>query len=82
MEIGTAMILIAIGVFFYKKPVVFKWSAIVAGVLVVVFVGSFAYEQNHKPVMVAKTPSWVTNPNTRKPDDLTMFGIPNKGDRK
>lgn len=46
MTVGTAMVLIALGVFFYKKPAALKW---VGGVVLVLVLGVsvFVYQSQH-----------------------------------
>jgi hypothetical protein len=57
MSIGTAMVLIALGVFFYLKPAIFKgtakWSAVALGVAAVSFGGWYGYQ--HLPRKTAAT---------------------------
>ena len=59
MSIGTAMVLIALGVFFYLKPNVFrvtaKWSAVAIAVAAVAVGGWYIYDQH-------RTPAWAQAP--------------------
>jgi uncharacterized membrane protein YczE len=54
MNVGTALVLIALGVFFYLKPKVFKWSMVGLGVCVIA--AGIALYINQLPPSLPKEP--------------------------
>jgi hypothetical protein len=92
MSIGTAMVIIAIGVFFYLKPEVFKvfvkWSGILLGIAAVGAGGYFGYQhwQETRPKVDLATAKPVYPDPPQNPaagqdvpiDDLPSFSAPCK----
>lgn len=67
MSIGTAMVLIALGVFFYLKPAIFKvtakWSAVAVAVAAVGLGGWYLYDQYKSHSAVGYVAADGTHPN-------------------